>query len=35
MKLRNLLADEDIMLSMSVMMALMKGMGQIMRRIGP
>ncbi len=35
LKLRNLMGDEDIMLSMSVMMALMKGMGQIMRRIGP
>ena len=35
LKLRNLIGDEDIMLSLSVMMALMKGMGQIMRRIGP
>ncbi len=35
LKLKNLMGDEDIMLSFSVMMAFMKGMGQIMHRIGP
>lgn len=35
LKLRNLIGDEDIMLSMSALVAVMKGMGQIMRRIGP
>ncbi len=35
MKLKNIMSDDDVKLSLSVMIALMKGMGQIMRRIGP
>ena len=35
MKLSNIMADEDVRLSLSVMVALMKGLGQIMHRIGP
>lgn len=35
MKIGKLMADDDIMLSMSVMISLMKGLGQIMHRIGP
>lgn len=35
LKLKNLMGDEDIMMSMSAMIAMMKGMGQIMRRVAP
>ncbi len=35
MKLRNLLYDPDVMLSMSVMISVLKGFGQILRKITP